>query len=191
MTMTRFILAPIRSVLRSPLLHFAVVVTLILFLEAAPDQSAFGQISKALDTLVDSTVELVSRVLTPKTFTRSLILAAIAMVYVYLCFIAVVYVLRFAIRRLVDLAGRKNLLWLRTVIARERGIAAYRAWLPLERIRPNHIPQAEWEATFAWPPDNSAPYPSLPVRIGRAIGLNAALIAAVVIAIFVYRWTQS
>ena len=30
---------------------------------------------------------------------------------------------------------------LRNAIARERGIAAYRAWLPFERIRPVNIPQ--------------------------------------------------
>jgi hypothetical protein len=31
----------------------------------------------------------------------------------------------------------------------------------LERIRPAHIPQEEWEDTFAWPADNRPPYPTL------------------------------
>ena len=38
--------------------------------------------------------------------------------------------------------ARRNMFGLTNVIARQRGIAAYRAWLPLERIRPAHIPQA-------------------------------------------------
>jgi len=38
-------------------------------------------------------------------------------------------------------SGLTNFLWLRNTIARERGIAAYRAWLPLERIRPADCPQ--------------------------------------------------
>jgi len=42
-------------------------------------------------------------------------------------------------------AGGSNLFGLRNAIARERGIAAYRAWVPLERIRPVSIPQEKWE----------------------------------------------
>ena len=50
-------------------------------------------------------------------------------------------------------------------IARERGIAADRAWVPLERIRPVSIPQEKWEETFAWPANNEPPYPPLTQRI--------------------------
>jgi hypothetical protein len=67
----------------------------------------------------------------------------------------------------VDLVGRSNAFWLRSAIARERGIAAYRAWLPLERIRPAHIPQEKWEETFAWPANDKPPYPPLAQRILR------------------------
>jgi hypothetical protein len=71
------------------------------------------------------------------------------------------------VRKGVDLAGRNNFLWLRSSIARERGIAAYRAWLPLERIRPADMPQEKWEQLYAWPPDNSPPYPPLSHRLLR------------------------
>jgi hypothetical protein len=47
--------------------------------------------------------------------------------------------------------------YLRSAIARKRGITAYRAWVPFERIRPAHIPQEKWEATYAWPPNNGPP----------------------------------
>src|SRR5258708_40265289 len=59
----------------------------------------------------------------------------------------------------------QQLFWLRNAIARERGIAAYRAWVPLERIRPAHIPQEKWEQAFAWPPNNQPPDQPLIHRI--------------------------
>jgi hypothetical protein len=34
-------------------------------------------------------------------------------------------------------------------VARERGIAAHQAWLPLEQIRATHIAQQEWEERYA------------------------------------------
>jgi len=187
----RIVLAPIRRLLSSPLLHFAIVVVLIVVLEAAPNDSLLGKLSDGLDKLVDSTAQLASAAFTFKTITKSLILTAIAMAYVYLCLIAVLYVLRAALRGLVNLVARTNFLWLRTMIARERGIAAYRAWLPLETIRPDHISQQEWETMYAWPPGDRPPYPPLAVRIGRSVVLYAVLFAGVVLAIYVYRWTRS
>jgi hypothetical protein len=189
--MIRIVLAPIRRLLNSPLLHFVIVVVLIVVLEAAPDDTPLGMLSDGLDKLVDSTAEVVFAAFTLKTVAKSLILTAIAMAYVYVCLLAVLYVLRAAIRGLVNLAGRTNFLWLRAVIARERGVAAYRAWLPLERIRPDHISQEEWEATYAWPPGNRPPYPPLAIRISRTIGLYALLFAGLILAIYVYRWTRS
>jgi hypothetical protein len=70
-------------------------------------------------------------------------------------------------------------------IARERGIAAYRAWVPLERIRPVSIPQEKWEETFAWPANNEPPYPPLAQRILRwvisyvTVGLVAGNLEAI------------
>jgi len=187
----RIVLAPILRLLSSPLLHFAIVVVLIVVLEAAPNDSLLGKLSDGLDKLVDSTAQVVSAAVTLKTITKSLILTAIAMAYVYLCLIAVLYVLRAAMRGLVNLVARTNFLWLRTMIARERGIAAYRAWLPLETIRPDHISQQEWETTYAWPPGDRPPYPPLAVRIGRSVVLYAVLFAGVVLAVYVYRWTRA
>jgi hypothetical protein len=183
----RIVLAPILRLLNSPLLHFVVVVVLIVVLEAAPNDTALGTLSDGLDKLVEETAEVVFAAFTLKTVAKSLILTAIAMAYVYVGLIAVLYVLRAAMRGLVNLAGRTNFLWLRSTIARERGITAYRAWLPLERIRPDHIPQDEWEATYAWPPGNRPPYPPLAIRISRTIGLYALLFAGLVLAIYVYR----
>ena len=56
--------------------------------------------------------------------------------YVYLVCLLILFLLRIAIRLVVDLLGWSNAFGLRNTIARERGIAAYRAWVPLERIRP-------------------------------------------------------
>jgi hypothetical protein len=187
----RIVLAPIRRLLSSPLLHFVVVVFLIVVLEAAPNDTPLGKLSDGLDKLVESTAEVVFAVFTLKTVAKSLILTAIAIAYVYVWLIAVLYALRAAMRGLVNLAGRTNFLGLRTMIARERGIAAYRAWLPLESIRPDHISQQEWEATYAWPPGNRPPYPPLAIRISRTIGLYTLLFAGLVLAIYVYRHMRS
>lgn len=186
----RIVLAPIRRLLGSPLLHFAVVVFLIVALEAASNDTLLGKLSDGLDKLVESTAEIVFAAFALKTVAKSLILTAIAIGYVYVCLIAVLYALRAAMRGLVNLAGRTNFLGLRSMIARERGIAAYRAWLPLESIRPDHISQQEWEATYAWPPGDRPPYPPLAIRISRTIGLYALLFAALVLAIYVYRHTR-
>jgi hypothetical protein len=61
--MIKLILAPIRSAVRFPLLQFAIVVAVILWLQAADDRSIFGQIFNGLDKLVDATVQLCSAVL--------------------------------------------------------------------------------------------------------------------------------
>ena len=98
----------------------------------------------------------------------------------------ILFLVRVTIRVVVDFIGRSNVFWLRNAIARERGIAAYRAWVPLERIRPAHIPQEEWEQAFAWPANNQPPYPPLTHRIFRAILFYGILIlfAAVLLQAF-------
>jgi hypothetical protein len=107
--------------------------------------------------------------------------------YVYLACLLILSLLRVMIRAVVDFVGRSNAFWLRSAIARERGIAAYRAWLPLERIRPVHIPQEQWEEAFAWPANNKPPYPPLPHRMVR-MGMSY-VIFVVVIAILVQVFT--
>ena len=91
-----------------------------------------------------------------------------------------------AITKIVDFVGWANLFYLRNAIARERGIAAYRAWVPFERIRPVNIPQEKWEETFAWPPDNKPPYPPLAHRILRGMMIYVALILVAVVLLQVF-----
>jgi hypothetical protein len=78
---------------------------------------------------------------------------------------------------IIDLIGWSNALGLRNAIARERGITAYKAWLPFERIRPASIPQSQWEEAFAWPPDNGPPYPTLANRVLRTAASYLLLFA--------------
>jgi hypothetical protein len=63
MGLIKLLAAPIRILVRFPLFQLAVMVTMITFLQAADDRSAFGQIFNGLDKLVDSTVRLVSAML--------------------------------------------------------------------------------------------------------------------------------
>jgi len=51
----RVLAAPIRRLVRFPLFQLALVVAMILSLQAAADNSVFGQIFNALDKLVDAT----------------------------------------------------------------------------------------------------------------------------------------
>src|ERR1022692_4671676 len=158
MGVIKLLAAPIRSIVRFPLFQLAVVVAVILLLQAADDKSAFGQIFNGLDKLVDYTVRSLSAVFNVKSFSKSWLTSGFWIAYVYLACLLTLSLLRFAIRVAVDLIGQSNAFWLRNAIARERGIAAYRAWVPFERIRPANIPQEQWEETFAWPAN----------KIGRA-----------------------
>jgi hypothetical protein len=163
--MIRLLAAPIRSIVRFPLFQLAVVVAIILYFQAADDNTVAGKIFDGLDKLTDESVELFSQIFTVKSFTRSGLTAGLMIGYVYLVCLFILAVLRVAIRAVIDFLGWSNAFWLRNTIARERGITAYRAWVPLERIRPANIPQEQWEATFAWPPGDKPPYPPLGWRI--------------------------
>jgi hypothetical protein len=163
------------------------VVVLITFLQAADDKSVLGQLFNVLDTLVDSTVRFVAAMFNVKSFTRSWLVSGFMIAYVYLACLLILSIVRVIIRGVVNFMGRYNAFWLRNAIARERGIAAYRAWLPLERIRPPHIPQDKWEETFAWPADNTPPYPPLPHRIVR--GAVSYVIVVVIMAVLIQVFT--
>jgi hypothetical protein len=184
--MIKLISAPIRGLVRFPLVQFAIVIGLILWLQAADDTSIFGRIFYGLDKLVESTVETVSAIFTVKSFTRSWLTFGFMIAYVYLAGSLVLWLLRLLIVAAVDFAGRRNLFFLRKTIARERGILAYRAWEPFERIRPPEIPQRDWEEAFAWPPNNEPPYPPLRHRMLRGFLFYAAtiLIAALLLQFF-------
>lgn len=174
--MFKLISAPIRHLVRFPLVQFAVAIALILWLQAADDKSMFGQIFHGLDKLVESTVQMASAVFTVKSFTRSWLTFGFMIAYVYLAGSLALWLLRLLIIAAIDFAGRHNLFYLRSAIARERGIGAYRAWVPLERIRPVEISQREWEEAFAWPPNNMPPYPPLRHRVLRGVLVYAAVI---------------
>jgi hypothetical protein len=173
----------IRRLVRFPLVQLFIVVTVILFLQAADDASIFGQLFYGLDRLVDSTVQLFSTTFTVKSFTKSWLTFSFMIAYVYLACLLILFSLRLVISAVVYLVARHNVLGLRNTIARERGIAAYRAWLPFERIRPAHISQRQWEETYAWPPNDEPPYPRLPRRMLTEFISNLALllIAAVLL----------
>ena len=186
MGMIKQITAPIRIIVRFPLFQLAVVVAVILFLQAAENTSALGQIFSGLDKLVDATVQLFSAVFNVKSFTKSWLISGFWIAYVYLACLLILSFVRFMIRVAVDLIGRSNAFWLRNTIARERGIAAYRAWVPLERIRPANIPQEKWEEAFAWPADNKPPYPPLAQRMLLGVISNVAVVVAAAVLLQVF-----
>jgi hypothetical protein len=181
MGVIRLLAAPIRSIVRFPLFQLAVVVAIILFLQAAADTTLAGKIFDALDGLVSASVQLFGQLFEVKSFTRSGLTAGLMIAYVYLVCLVILYALRIGIRRIVDLIGWGNVFWLRNAIARERGIEAYRAWVPLEKIRPADIPQEQWEATFAWPPNDQPPYPPLAQRIVHGMLSYLVVIAGVAV----------
>jgi hypothetical protein len=186
MGLIKHMTAPIRSILRFPLFQLAVVVALILFLQAADPASAFGRIFAGLDTLVGGTVDAFAAVFNVRSFTKSWLTSGFWIGYVYLACLLILVLARLAIGAVVDFAGRHNAFWLRNTIARERGIAAYRAWVPFERIRPPNVSQHLWEEAYAWPPDNRPPYPPLMQRILLATISNVAVVAAIAVALQVF-----
>jgi hypothetical protein len=190
MGMIKLLSAPIRSIVRFPLFQLAVVVAVILFLQAADDTSARGHMFNGLDKLVESTVGLLSAAFNVKSFTKSWLTTGFWIAYVYLAGLLILFLVRVAIRAVVDFVGWSNAFGLRNAIARERGIAAYRAWVPLERIRPVNIPQEKWEETFAWPANNEPPYPPLAHRILRGVAsyVVVILLAAILLQVFTPSW---
>jgi hypothetical protein len=177
--MIKLVSAPIRGLIRFPLVQFAIVVGLILWLQAADDKSILGQIFSGLDRLVEATVETISAIWTIKSFTRSSLTFGFMIAYVYLAGLVILWLVRLLLVAALDFAGRHNLFFLRNAIARERGIGAYRAWVPFERIRPPEISQREWEEAFAWPANNKPPYPPLRHRLLRGILLYMAVVVVV------------
>ena len=183
----RLIAAPIRSIMRSRLFQLAVVLTIVLLLDYYSfDYPPLHRISLGLKALVDATVQFLAEHFRVGILTDPVLQVGLIIVYVYLVCLIVVFLLRIVIRRVVDLIGWSNFLWLRNAIARERGITAYRAWVPLERIRPAHIPQEKWEETFAWPPGDRPPYPPLAQQVlrGLLIYLLVAVAAAILLQFF-------
>jgi hypothetical protein len=186
MGIIKLLAAPITSIVRFPLFQLAVVVALILLLEAANDKSALGQMYNGLDILVESTVGLLSAIFDVKSFSKSWLTTGFWIAYVYLACLLILSLMRVMIRVVVDFVGRNNAFGLRNTIARERGIVAYRAWVPFERIRPDNISQEKWEETFAWPANNKPPYPPLAQQVLRGVISYVVVIfvAAVLLQVF-------
>jgi hypothetical protein len=184
--MIKLVSAPLRSIVRFPLFQLAITVAIILWLQSAEDSSVSGHIFNGLDHLVDSTVQLVSAVFSVKSFTKSWLTSGFMIAYVYLACLLILFVLRLAVRAVIDSIGRSNAFGLRSMIARERGIVAYRAWLPLERIRPSHIPREQWEENFAWPADDKPPYRPLLQRLLLATATYALVLLLVIVLLWVY-----
>jgi hypothetical protein len=177
----KLLLTPIRRIVGFPLFQLAVAVAVILWLQAAPDSSALGQIYNALDRLVDFSVQRCAALFEVRSFTKSWLTTCFWIAYVYLAGLLILYLLKVVVLRLVELAARHNVLYLRHAVARERGIEAYRAWLPLESIRPTSIPQETWEETYAWPADNKPPYPPRIYQFMRAVAIYVVAVAVVAV----------
>ncbi len=166
----RLLTAPIRRIANSRLFQFAVVVTIILLLDHySYEYAPLLPIAEGLKKSVIATVELFSKYFRVGILTDPVLQVGLMIAYVYVVCLLVFFLLRRAIGALVDLIGWSNFLWLRSTIARERGIAAYRAWEPLERIRPPDCPQEQWEQQFAWPADDKPPYPPWPRRLLHSV----------------------
>jgi hypothetical protein len=180
MTLIKMLTAPIRRLIGMPLFQFCVVVLIVFLLQGAPDGSIFSRVYDGLDKLVSASIALIANAISIKSFTQALLTVGLMIFYVFVVCLIVLAIARRLIRRCVDYAGRKNLFGLRNTIARERGIEAYRAWEPLEHIRPPNVPQTVWEERFAWPADNRPPYPSLWWRIAFEI-CSAALLLLIIL----------
>jgi hypothetical protein len=164
MALIKLLVAPIRRVVNFPLFQLAVAIAVILFLQAAESNSVFGKLFSALDYLVDLSVSLCAATFQVRSFTKSWLTTGFMIAYVYIGGLLIIFLAKAAITAAVEFAARSNVLGLRNAIARERGIEAYSAWLPLERLRPANIPQEKWEERYAWPADGNPPTRHL--RIG-------------------------
>jgi hypothetical protein len=184
----KLLLAPIRRVVHFPLFQLALAVAAILWLQAASDASILGQIYNAIDRLVDFTVQRCAAIFEIKSFTKAWLTTGFWIAYVYLAGLVILYLVKALITTAVEFMALHNVFYLRNIIARERGIEAYRAWLPLERIRPEHIAQEKWEEAFAWPANNMPPYPSLAHRIARVTAFYVAVL--LIIAVLLQEFTR-
>jgi hypothetical protein len=175
----RLLAAPLRHLANSRLLQLAAVVAIILLLDRYSfDYAALRPVAEGLKDAATATVQFCSEFFRVGILTDPVLQVGVMIAYVYAVCLLIFLLLRQAARKTIDVVGRSNILWLRNTIARERGVTAYKAWLPLERIRPADCPQEKWEEQYAWPADNRPPYPPLPQRLLRAV-ISYALVLAV------------
>jgi len=170
MTLINLLVAPIRRVVNFPLFQLMTAIAVILLLQAADSRSVFGEIFSALDLVVDFTVRLCASIFEVKSFTKSWLTTGFMIVYVYIAGLLIVILVKGVIRAAVELVARSNVFGLRNAIARERGIAAYRAWLGPKRpnTRRKNSPKSERKSGSI-----------ICVFIGRADGASLRLASAV------------
>src|ERR1700734_2871211 len=77
MGLIKLIAAPIRSLLRFPLFQLGVVFAVILYFQAADDNTLQGKLFDGLDKLTEDSVQLISQLFTVKSFTRSVLSAGL------------------------------------------------------------------------------------------------------------------
>jgi hypothetical protein len=179
MALIKLLVAPIRRMVNFPLFQLMAAIAVILLLQASDSRSIFGEIFSVLDLLVDFTVRLCASIFEVKSFTKSWLTTGFMIAYVYLAGLLIVFLVKAVIGAAVERVARGNVFGLTNAIARERGIAAYRAWLPLESIRPADIAQEKWEERFAWPADGKPPYPPLTHRVVRAVVTYLAVVLTI------------
>ncbi len=183
----RLIAAPIRAIVRSRVVQLVAVLAIVLLLDHYSfDYPLLRQISAGLKALVDATVQFCGELFRVGILTDPVLQVGLIIAYVYLVCLFIVFILRAVFESFVDLVGRNNFLWLRNPIARERGIAAYRAWEPLENIRPKHVPQAKWEETYAWPANDKPPYPPLARQFAYGLLIYLIFAAAIVVLLQIF-----
>jgi hypothetical protein len=187
MTFIKLLTAPIRRLLNWSVVQFCIVVVVILFLEYQDTNTIGGEIYGWLDSLVTASVGLLSRAHELRSFSRAFLTVGLTIAYGFLVLWVFLELARRIVRNVVDFAGRHNLFWLRDSIARDRGIAAYRAWEPLEHIRPPEIPQLVWEERYAWPANDEPPYPSLWRRI--AFELASLILVVLLVLVLLQQFT--
>src|ERR1700680_2522416 len=132
MALIKLLVAPIRRVVNFPLFQLMAAIAVILLLQAADSRSIFGEIYSALDLLVDFTVRLCASIFQVNSFTKSRPTTGFMTAYVSIAGLLIVFLVKVVIPAAVERMARSNAFGFTNAIARERGIAAYRALLPVE-----------------------------------------------------------
>ena len=97
MGLIKQITAPVRSLVRFPLFQLAIVVALILFLQAADPASVSGRVFTGLDRLVGATVDGFAAVFDVRSFIKSWLTSGFWIGYVYLACLLILLLARLAI----------------------------------------------------------------------------------------------
>jgi hypothetical protein len=131
MGLFKLLASAIRRIVRFPLFQFAAVVAIVLFLQAADEQSLFGWIFDELDRAVAATVSLCSNLFSVKSFTRSGLTLFLTVAYVYVAIAIALFVLRAVLRGVIDLMGWSTPLVLETPLPGKGGLRLIGLGCPL------------------------------------------------------------